>query len=243
MFLNGFFMDTKITRCCVSHMMKLTQTLSIVFLFTVTSLPAFAGKKTAPVFYLPDSAAVHRSFDKLFDTLTIRPHERIADVGAQGGNIIPYLNYKYDSLEVHLEDISAQWLKQARVDTVVAFYNRVLGHTSHNQYTITIGNDTATTLPAGYFNKVFFFNTYHECSRKADMVRELNRICAPGGMVILVETVGRHPGKTRKDCHHIMPTDAEIAQVFGANGFTLSGVHYIRKGSGSRQTMYRYVKK
>jgi len=224
--------------------MHLIKTLCCMFLFAAVSTTAFAGhKKKGAVAFLPDSTAVQRSFSRMFDTLTIRPHERVADIGAQGGDIIPYLNYKYDSLEVHLEDISAQWLNQTRVDTVITYYNREFGRKTTNGYTITIGNDTSTILPAGYFDKIFFINTYHECTRKADMVQELNRICARGGMVIVVEIISDKPGRVRKDCHHIMPTDDGILQVFRANGFSINNVHYRKEARHRKLATYRFVKR
>lgn len=222
--------------------MSAYRTLALAAILVTSACLKANAQQSGAVIFMATEKAVQKNFSLIYDTLTIAPHERVADIGDQGGNIMPVLDYKYDSLDVTLEDISSQWLNPVRVDSVTAYYNRLFGKISTNRYSVVIGNDSSTTLPDAYFDKIFFVNTYHECSQKDKMVRELNRICAPGGLVILVEVVSKKAGKTRNDCHHIMPTNAEIQRMFKANGFSQVAVYYRNPKKSHTVVTYRFRK-
>jgi ubiquinone/menaquinone biosynthesis C-methylase UbiE len=175
------------------------------------------------VFLYSKPALALRYLHAAFDSLHFTEGERIADIGSKGGNLAGILSLAYDRFSITLEDIDSSCHNRQQVEFVMQYYADLSGQPRKTgiQTQIVLGNDSTTTLPPASFSKVFFLNTFHELSRPRQMVAELYRITAPGGMLYVQETVSASKRLKRKDCGHVMPVDREVIEAFDAAGFRL----------------------
>lgn len=227
--------------------------LLLTFLFGILSAKTVTAQRTekqmrncAFLYSKPEMALKY--FYAAFDTLQFAPGERIADIGAKGGNMAGILSLVYDNLDITLEDIDSSCLNRQQIAFVLQHYAAIRGQPVKPgiQTHLVIGSDSATTLPAAAFRKVFFMNTFHELTKPITMVAELYRITAPGGMLYVLETVSTSKRLKRKDCGHLMPLDREVIEAFDAAGFRLvkSNVteRFRRKGDEVMVKYYHFRK-
>ena len=176
-------------------------------------------------FRSPSAAAARTFLTTYFDSLSFTPGERIADIGAQSGDLAGKLSLFYDDLDMTLEDIDSNCLNPAQLRANLKYYYNLRERESPKNFKtrIVIGTETSTLLPDAAFTKVFFLNTYHEVAQKEDILRELFRITAARGTLFVTERVSTTKRITRKDCGHGMPLERELLADFRKAGFKLDG--------------------
>jgi len=183
-----------------------------------------------------------------FDSLQFGAGERIADIGAKGATMAGMLSMFYDNIDLTLEDIDSSCLNEGQLAYAIEHYRKVNGGTTakNNNFHIVIGNETGTTLPDTAFRKVFCINTYHEVTKKAQMLRDLHRILAPGGTLYLEERVSEHKKLRHKDCNHEMILESELLSALQAAGFRLVKTNitdrYRQKGDRVKMAWYQFAK-
>ncbi len=172
---------------------------------------------------MPNAAIARALLRNNFDSLIIFPGERMADVGAQGGNLAGLLYLFYDDFDITLEDIDSLCTNAAQVGRVLRYYARMRPGppVQRVRTTTVIGTTTSTGLPGGAYSKVFFMNTYHEVDSLRPMLTDLFRITAPGGTLYVTERVSTRKRIRRHDCGHGMPIERELLQAFREAGFLL----------------------
>jgi ubiquinone/menaquinone biosynthesis C-methylase UbiE len=208
------------------------------FLLLVICLPALSFPATSSAqrtdkqmsgcaWYYTKPPKAMKAFVSFFDTLRFAPGERIADIGAKGANIAGVLSMFYSHLDITMEDIDSTCLNDEQAAYVLRYYASINGNKEPEDIRlhVVIGNDTSTTLPGAAYQKVFFINTYHEVTKPKQMVDELYRILAPGGILYAQEKLTSKRHIKRKDCGHIMPLEEEFVKQFTDAGFQVLKVN------------------
>ena len=158
------------------------------------------------------------------------------------------LSMFYPNIDITLEDIDSSCLNDRQVAFVLDYYAGVNDGKKPEDIRchVVIGNDTSTTLPDAAFQKVFFINTYHELTKPKQMLADLYRILAPGGVLYVQEKVTESKRLRRKDCGHLMPVEAALLKAFSDAGFKLLKANtterHRMKGDRVRSRWYRFRK-
>jgi len=200
-------------------------------------------------FQSPNIEAARKFIRNHFDTLVFAPGERVADIGAQSGNLAGLFSLFYDSLEITLEDIDTFCLAAPKVRSVMRWYDGLRASPPPPAFRthLVIGTPSSTTLPTAAYSKVFFMNTYHEVADKAAILAELYRITAPGGTLYVSERVSTTKVVKRKDCGHGTPLERDLVKAFTGAGFrlvrTLAFDRYRRGGDVVRACCFHFVKR
>jgi ubiquinone/menaquinone biosynthesis C-methylase UbiE len=228
--------------------------VSILFIAGILSLPRVAeakrvhNKMSRCTFLYGSPERAMKELVASWDTLRFTPGEHIVDVGAKGANLAGVLSLFYDNVNITLEDIDSSCLNDDQVDFVLNYYT---GINSGKEpvgimYRVVIGNDTSTTLPDAAYQKVFFINTYHEVTKPKQMLADLHRILAPGGILYVQEKVTGFKPLRRKDCGHTMPVEGDFLKTFSDAGFKLDKVKvtesHRKQGDHVRSSWYQFRK-
>ncbi len=183
-----------------------------------------------------------------FDTLRFLPGERIADIGAQGGDLAGWMHLYYPGLDVTLEDIDSSCTNPTQVERMLRHYAAMRKPAAGPPmvWRTVVGNDTGTTLPTAAFAKVFMMNTYHEISRPAPMLADLHRITAPGGTLYVTELVSTRKQMKHGGCNRLMPVEQDFLKAFRVAGFRLENIRVlsreVREGDAVRNCCFRFRK-
>lgn len=199
--------------------------------------------------YYTSREKAQKDYATYFDTLRFAPGEHIADIGAKGASLAGVLSMFYSDLNITLEDIDSSCLNDEQVAFVLRYHAKLNGGKQPQDIRtrVVIGNDSSTTLPDAAFQKVFFINTFHEVRKRKAMLADLHRILAPGGILYAQEKLAKSKaGIKRKDCGHIMPTEAEFVHAFEEAGFEVVKMNvsesFRRKGHKIRSCWYQFRK-
>lgn len=224
--------------------------LTLVFAATLSAANARRSHNVMSecTFLYGSSGKAMKELIKAYDTLRFQRGEHIADVGAKGANLAGVLSMFYKDLDITLEDIDSSCLNDRQTAFVLDYYSGINGGRKPEgiRCHVVIGNDTSTTLPASSFQKVFFINTYHEVTKPKQMLADLHRILAPGGILYAQEKVSETVSIKRKDCGHMMPVEAAFLQAFREAGFELIKVNvtekFRQKGQHIKSSWYQFRK-
>ncbi len=184
-----------------------------------------------------------------FDTLHFAPGERIAEVGASGAGLAGMFSLMYKDIDFTLEDIDSGCLNDQQTAFMLRYYSGLNGGKQPEGITchVVIGNDSTTTLATAVYQKVFFINTYHEVAKPRQMLEDIRRILAPGGVLYMQEEVTTNSPTLRKSgCNHLMPVESELLAAMQQAGFRMKKVNvvgsYWHLKGRSRSSWYQFVK-
>jgi predicted methyltransferase len=88
-----------------------------------------------------------------------------------------------------------------------------------DSFSLVLGIEDSTRLASGAYDRVLLMNTYHELSDKATVLRDIHRVLRAGGRLVVMERMASKPGKTRKDCGHLMPVEDDLLADLERAGF------------------------
>jgi hypothetical protein len=80
-------------------------------------------------------------------------------------------------------------------------------------------------------------NTYHELSKKAEILAQINAALKSKGKLIIMEKMAKKKDKKRKDCKHIMPYEPDFLIELQAANFKL-----VSKNESDNVTFYEWEK-
>ncbi len=141
--------------------------------------------------------------------------DTLVDIGCGSGFFDPILSYYYPNMFFVLEDIvnySTPLSKTYQVkDKSINLKDRHL---------FVQGTDESIPLPSSRYKTVLCRLTVHEFRNPSAMAKELNRILAPDGLLIIVESTS-DAGLKDSNTKMIMPSKEHIIEMFTTNGFKL----------------------
>ena len=110
---------------------------------------------------LTDKEAIKQLLkEKCVDTISFRPGDTVADIGAGNGYMEALLSMYHDSLTFYIQDIDTSVCSQKAVDHVIEFYEKVNGAPFTNRFIVINGTDSTSNLPDCTFDKVLMSYTY-----------------------------------------------------------------------------------
>lgn len=154
----------------------------------------------------------------------LRPGDIVADVGGASGYISGALSTLIDSVTFYVQDIDTASLNRSQFDKMVAHYNSVRGTPQTNSFHFVIGNDTATKLPDGIFDKVILRSSLHEMYFPAHIIRDLHSKLKRGGTVIVDEFFASpYSRRHHEGCGIRAATAQQMIDFFEHQGYYLTG--------------------
>lgn len=118
--------------------------------------------------------------DKIVETLSPRPDQHIADIGAGGGYFSFRLAEKVKAGKVYAIDINEKFLKIISQEAVRRGYTNII--------TVKAGN-SAPPLPLKSIDLVFMRNVYHHITNRIEYFAELKRVLVDTGRVAVVDFI------------------------------------------------------
>ena len=141
--------------------------------------------------------------------------DTLVDIGCGHGAIDVILSYYYPNMFFILEDI-LDFKKSINHSYKIKDKEINLKDKS----IFYVGTNDSIPLPSSRYKYILCRLTVHEFTNPSAMVKELKRILAPNGELIIVEKNLR-PGVREAHTGLIMPSCTEIIELFKANGFEL----------------------
>jgi ubiquinone/menaquinone biosynthesis C-methylase UbiE len=210
----------------------------IIFILFVNTI--FAQKNIKPYrcgWVVYDTAKLRESYEKNLKYWNIQKGETVASIGAQNGNLEVRYALFVDSIHFTLEDIDTSCLNKTEFEKVKNYYQTLANKKINSDFTLLIGTETSTNLNANTYDRILLINTYHELSKKAEIVAQINTALKSKGKLIIMEKMAKKKGKKRKDCHHIMPFEPDFLLELQAQNFKL-----ISKNESDNVTFYEWEK-
>jgi SAM-dependent methyltransferase len=123
---------------------------------------------------------------KCIDTLSFKPGEVIADIGAGNGYLEAMLAMFHNDLTFYIQDIDPEICNPATVEDAVNFYQKVRGRPFTCRFIPVNGTDTETNLPDQTFDKILMLWTYQYLKEPAVFISDVREKLKVGGLFILV---------------------------------------------------------
>lgn len=143
--------------------------------------------------------------------------DTLVDIGCGNGIVDALIASLYPDINFILEDIAGSNLliesnfKKQNPDRK----RSILDH-------VTIYAGTSTTIPLKKkYKTVISRATMHEFKDRNVMAKELTRILAIGGKLVIVDAISQHEGQRGKGCNLQLLTKQQIVDCFTANGLQL----------------------
>lgn len=155
----------------------------------------------------------------------LKPGDVVADVGGASGYISGALSTLIDSVTFYVQDIDTESLNRSQFDKMVAHYNSVRTTPQTNFFHFVIGNDTATKLPEGIFDKIVLRSSLHEMYFPMQIIHDLHSKLKRDGIVIVDEFFASPYSKRHHDgCGIRAITALQMIEFFEHEGYYLTGV-------------------
>ncbi|MFN8243872.1 MAG: class I SAM-dependent methyltransferase [Ferruginibacter sp.] len=179
---------------------------------------------------LPSHSQPAQSRRQYYDSLMIENHriqfsflnlsgtDTVADIGTGAGySLVPIASH-FSGTRFVVEDIDSNY-------TSIPLLLKTAKKTGYNiepeNFTVHIGSELSTTLPAGAFNKVLAFDVIHEMTYRNEMLQDIKRILAKNGRLFIGEILVYKKRRKEKSCHYPFLKEDELKELLAANGFTI----------------------
>lgn len=123
---------------------------------------------------------------RCIDTLTFKPGDTIADVGAGNGYIEAMLAVLHDSLTFYIQDIDSTVCNAEAIDSVVSFYQKVKGKPINSKFITVCGTDLETHLPVDAFDKILMLWTYPYFKNPIAIMTDLRQKLKNDGLLYII---------------------------------------------------------
>lgn len=153
----------------------------------------------------------------------LKAHDTILSIGAESGANEVVYGLLTDSLHFILENISLKYLNQPSVDFSNSYYEKMFAKKNTSTYTIQIGNDSSTLLPASSCRKIIVENSLHEFSDAHRMMKELYRILKPGSDLYIFERLATPKHTVHQSCGKHLYFQDELVALMQKEQFRFVG--------------------
>lgn len=223
--------------------MTLAKTLFSILIFTVVCITTGFAQKNKPSKYINNDSSeifsTHASrpfkygyaytrkqceeeFTDLVKAFQFKKGETVAEVGAASGWIMAAISVFTDSVTYYIEDIDSNYANQRELNAVVKHFSSLRDKPQTNSFHFVLGNFQSTNLPDKTFDKIIVNNTFHEMTKPHEMIADMKKKLAPGGMIIIGELYANEFRKVRHNgCNIPARTVKEISALFEKHGLYL----------------------
>ncbi len=191
------------------------------------------------------TAFMKEQLKEQFDFLRLQEHDTIVDIGAASG----WYEGAYSALsplqDLHfiMVDIDTSCLNKTKLHNMVSHYSGLKGAPITNSFELVHNTVDSLFLPKEKFRKVWLINILHEITDKDKMLSDVHEILQPGGELIILEYIPKHPGDLHGGCKKPLNTLDEWNDLLLKNNFTIAD-HIQTNKVKKRKTinMIRYIK-
>jgi ubiquinone/menaquinone biosynthesis C-methylase UbiE len=165
------------------------------------------------------------------------PGQTVASIGAQCGNWEATFASSTDSIQFYLEDIDTSFFNDRQVAFAWHYYDSLRGSPMTSTYTMITGTEESTLLPENTFDKIIIINSFHEFTKRDEMLADIKKKLKPGGILYIDETVPKRKGQLHGACKKPMLTSEEMISILIKNGYEyVDGLEILfRKGRPFRK--------
>lgn len=133
--------------------------------------------------------------EELIEFFECKNGEVIAEIGANDGQNIGGLALLSDSCNFYIQDINPKALNEKTWNKVWKNCTKK-GMSAKHQFHLVIGNEKASLLPRGAFNKIIMVSAFHEFTWMDEMISDLVLKLQPQGKIYILETHCYTPSHT-----------------------------------------------
>ena len=218
-------------------MTKFTATISLLFLLLQMNAQKMQMIKGYCGLYYKTMEDIYRQKQAEFDFYGFKPLQLVASIGAGCGHWEAAYAATTDSINFYLEDIDSSFFNQRQVGFAWHYYDSLRGNPMTSTYTLITGTEESTRLPVNAFDKIIIINSFHEFTRKAEMLADIKTKLKDGGILYIDETVPKRAGQLHGICRKPMLTPEEMISILTQNGYEyIDGLEILfRKGKPFRK--------
>lgn len=217
--------------------MKITATISLMFLLLQTNAQKMQMMKGYCGLYYKTIEDLYRQRQSELDFYKFQPGQVVGSIGAQCGHWEAAYAATTDSIQFYLEDIDTAYFNQRQVAFAWHYYDSLRGSLMTSTFTLVTGTEESTLLPKNTFDKIIIINSFHEFSRRDEMLADIKTKLKSGGILYIDETVPKRPGQLHGVCRKPMISSEEMISILTKNGYEyIDGLELLfRKGKPFRK--------
>ena len=157
----------------------------------------------------------------------LQPKEKIASVGAGGGNKEILYSMLADSLVFYLQDIDSTCLSKTALQATIQQLYGSTNQLCDDTFKTVLGTEADTKLPEHFFDKILVENTLHELRKPSEIIRSIRKSLKPDGFLFIEDFIARKQGQKHRGCGKVLFTDAALVSLLSDNGFRLIESSYV----------------
>ncbi|MFD2570536.1 class I SAM-dependent methyltransferase [Spirosoma soli] len=157
----------------------------------------------------------------------LQPRQKIASVGAGGGNKEILYSMLADSLVFYLQDIDSTCLSKAALPITIQQHYKATSQVCDDTFISVIGTETDTKLPERFFDKVLIENTLHELTKPEEILQSIRNSLKPDGFLFIEDFIAHKPGQRHRGCGKLLYTQQALIDLLDKSGFRLVESHEV----------------
>jgi len=170
-------------------------------------------------YYYKSMEDLYRQKQSELDFYSFKPGQMVASIGAQCGNWEAAFAATTDSIHFYLEDIDTSLFKERQISFIWHYYDSLRSRPMTCSYKMITGTEESTLLPENSFDKIVIINSFHEFTKKDEMLIDIKTKMKPGGILYIDEAVPKKQGELHVQCKKPMLTGEEMISIFSKNGY------------------------
>lgn len=202
-----------------TNIMKIIATISLLLLLLQADAQKMHKIEGHCGYYYKSMEDLYRQKQSELDFYRFLPGQTIASVGAQCGNWEAAFAATTDSIRFYLEDIDTSLFNERQISFIWHYYDSLRGRPMTCNYMMITGTEESTLLPENTFDKIIIINSFHEFTKKDEMLIDIKTKMKPGGILYIDEAVPKKQGELHIQCKKPMLTDEEMISIFSKNGY------------------------
>jgi len=199
--------------------MKSLLLIPLLIPFSVSAQKLTSREGYCGIYYKTMDDLYHQKKAEI-DFYQFSPGQKVASIGAQCGHWEAVYAATADNVDFYLEDIDTTYFNQRQVGFAWHYYDSIRGKPTSSGFTLIVGNEKSTMLPAATFDKILIINSFHEFTKKDEMLQDIKTKLKAGGILYIDEPVPKYSGELHGGCKKPMITADEMNLLLEKNGFT-----------------------
>lgn len=161
-------------------------------------------------------------YQRLYD---VQSKQKIASVGAGGGNKEILYSMLADSLVFYLQDIDSTCLTKTILPLTIQQQYSATNQVCDDTFTAVLGTEDDTRLPERFFDKILIENTLHELRKPAEILLSIHKSLKPDGFLFVEDFIAHKPGQRHRGCGKLLYTQEALLDLLDKSGFRLVESH------------------